>query len=83
MNIVSFHKRDLQLVIQYLSIARITGLSEQLRFFSANPREEIVAIIAQYSDHTIIPAWRLPESRYVAVVMYTVNDYEGENFRGY
>ena len=40
MNIVSFHKRDLQLVIQYLSIARITGLSEELRFFSANPTEE-------------------------------------------
>ena len=37
MNIVSLHKRDLQLVIQYLSIARITGLSEELRFFSANP----------------------------------------------
>ena len=37
MNIFSFHKRDLQLVIQYLSIARITGLSEELRFFSANP----------------------------------------------
>ena len=37
MNIVSFHKRDLQLVIQYLSVARITGLSEELRFFSANP----------------------------------------------
>ena len=37
MNIVSFHKRDLQLVIQYLSIARITGLSEEFRFFSANP----------------------------------------------
>ena len=38
MNIVFFHKRDLQLVIQYLSIARITGLSEELWFFSANPR---------------------------------------------
>ena len=37
MNIVSFHKRDLQLVIQYLSIARIKRLSEKLRFFSANP----------------------------------------------
>ena len=37
MNIVWFHKRDLQLVIQYLSIARITGLSEELQFFSANP----------------------------------------------
>ena len=37
MNIVSFHKRDLQLVTQYLSIARITRLSEGLRFFSANP----------------------------------------------
>ena len=38
MNIFLFHKRDLQLVIQqYLSIARITGLSEELRIFSANP----------------------------------------------
>ena len=37
MNIVSLHKRDLQLVIQYLSVAIITGLSEELRFFSANP----------------------------------------------
>ena len=37
MNIVSFHKRDLQLVIQYLSVARITGSSEELWFFSANP----------------------------------------------
>ena len=37
MNIVSFHKQDLQLVIQYLSIARITRLSEEPRFFSANP----------------------------------------------
>ena len=37
MNIVSFHTRDLQLVIQYLSIARITGVSEKLRFFSVNP----------------------------------------------
>ena len=37
MNIVSFHKLGLQLVIQYLSIARITKLSEELRFFSANP----------------------------------------------
>ena len=37
MNIVSFHKQDLQLVIQYLSIAGITRLSEELRFFSANP----------------------------------------------
>ena len=37
MNIVSFQKRDLQLVIQYLSIGRITRLSEELRFFSANP----------------------------------------------
>ena len=37
MNIVSLHKRDLQLVIQYLSIARITGLSEELLLFSANP----------------------------------------------
>ena len=34
MNIVSLHKQDLQLVIQYLSIyiAIITGLSEELRF---------------------------------------------------
>ena len=40
MNIVSFHKRDLQLVIQYLSIAKITRLSEELRFFSANPTSE-------------------------------------------
>ena len=37
MNIVSLHKRDLQLVIQYLSVARITRLSEELRFFIANP----------------------------------------------
>ena len=37
MNNVSFHKRDLQLVIQCLSIARIIGLSEELRLFSANP----------------------------------------------
>ena len=43
MNIVSFHKRDLQLVIQYLSIARITGLSEELRFFSANPTVGLVS----------------------------------------
>ena len=41
MNIVSFHKRDLQLIIQYLSIARITGLSEKLRYFSANPTKEL------------------------------------------
>ena len=41
MNIVSFHKRDLQLVIQYLSIARIKRLSEELRFFSANPTENL------------------------------------------
>ena len=37
MNIVSLHKQDLQIVIQYLSVARITGLSEELWFFSANP----------------------------------------------
>ena len=40
MNIVSFHKRDLQLVTQYLSIARITRLSEGLRFFRAPPNIE-------------------------------------------
>ena len=44
MNIVSFHKRDLQLVIQYLSIARIIRLSEELRFFSANPNRSFGAV---------------------------------------
>ena len=37
MNIVSFHKRDLQLVIQYLSIATMTGSSEELWFFQCQP----------------------------------------------
>ena len=41
MKIVSFHKRDLQLLIQYLLIARIKRLSEKLRFFSANPTDRL------------------------------------------
>ena len=49
MNIVSFHKRDLQLYshpIPFNSyIARITGLSVELRFFGANPTNSIQCII--------------------------------------
>ena len=53
MNIVSFHKRGLQLVIQYFSIARITRSSEELRFFSANPilLHHVLPIICEFQAH--------------------------------
>ena len=49
MNLVSFLKRDLQLVIQYLSIARITGLSKELDFSVTGFAKRVLC--AQYYEY--------------------------------